>query len=175
MVLLDPPPLSFLLGKEYAELRAMAERMTAEWQALADSTATSADPQGRARSSFFRMIASEHREMFGETAHPVDSISTFGIPLVVLASGKPNPAFGELAAEYQRHWIRRSRALAGKSTNGTFIVAEDSSHYLYLDASDLVIENILSVVGEARTKTPGGTYLSPATVNTHLFSSFLAT
>ena len=31
MVLLDPPPLSFLLGQAYTNLRAMAEQMTAEW------------------------------------------------------------------------------------------------------------------------------------------------
>jgi pimeloyl-ACP methyl ester carboxylesterase len=62
MVLLDPPPLSFILGQEYRDLRGMAERVTAEWQAVADSGAKSADAREKARSSFFQMIASEHRE-----------------------------------------------------------------------------------------------------------------
>jgi pimeloyl-ACP methyl ester carboxylesterase len=66
MVLLDPPPLSFILGQEYKDLGVMAERMTAEWQAIADSTVKSPDAREQARSSFFQMIASEHREMFGE-------------------------------------------------------------------------------------------------------------
>jgi pimeloyl-ACP methyl ester carboxylesterase len=153
MVLLDPPPLSFILGKEYADLGAMAVRMTAEWEAIADSAAKSADPRDRTRSAFFRMIASEHREMFGETAKLVGGISTFGdIPLVVVAAGKPNPRFGEGAEEYQKYWIEQSRALTGKSTRGRFVLAEESSHYLYLDVPELVAENILSVINEARAK-----------------------
>jgi pimeloyl-ACP methyl ester carboxylesterase len=157
MVLLDPPPLSFLLGREYQELRGMAERMTEEWQAIADSTAKSTDAREQARSSFFRMLASEHREMFAETARMVDAVSTFGdTPLVVLAAGKPNPAFGEVAEEYQRYWIGQSRALADRSTNGKFILAEGATHYLYLDVPELVAQNILSVVYEVRAKTLGG-------------------
>ncbi len=109
IVLLDPPPLSFILGQEYRDLGRVAEQMTAEWQAIADSAAESIDAQDKARSAFFRMIASEHREMFGETARLVDGVSTFGdIPLVVVAAGKPNPAFGEVADEYQRYWIEHS-------------------------------------------------------------------
>ncbi len=153
MILLDPPPLSFILGKDYADLGAMAKRMTEEWQAIADSAAKSNDSQDKTRSAFFRMIASEHREMFGETARLVGGISTFGdIPLVVVAAGKPNPRFGEGAEEYQRYWIEQSRALTAKSSRGRFVLAGESSHYLYLDAPELVAENILSVVSEARAK-----------------------
>ena len=153
MVLLDPPPLSFILGQEYKDLAVMAEQMTAEWQATADSAAKSIDAHEKARSAFFRMIASEHREMFGETARLVGTVSTFGdMPLVVLASGKPNPAFGEVAEEYQRYWVEQSRALTDKSTNGKFILAEGTSHYLYLDAPELVAESILSTVYEVRVK-----------------------
>ncbi len=153
MVLLDPPPLSFVLGKEYGDLRAMAERMTAEWQAIADSSAESTNAQDRRQSAFFRMIASEHREMFGETARQVEGISTFGdLPLIVIAAGKPNPAFGPIAGEFQRYWVEQSRALAGKSTKGRFVLAGESSHFLYLDAPDLVEESILSMVNARRAK-----------------------
>ena len=154
MVLLDPPPLSFILGQEYRDLGVMAEQMTAEWQAIADSTAKSTDTQEKARSAFFRMIASEHRQMFGESARLVGTISTFGdMPLVVLASGKPNPAFGEVAEEYQRYWIEQSRALTDKSTNGKFILAEGASHHFnLLYAPEFVAEIILSVLYEVRAK-----------------------
>ena len=152
IVLLDPPPLSFVLGKEYGELGAMAERMTGEWQAVADSAAKSPDARDRARSAFFRMIASEHREM-RETARLVEGISTFGdVPLVVVGAGKPNPAFGPIAAEFQGYWVEQSRALAAKSTRGKFIFAEESSHFLYLDVPDRVEAAILSVVNDARAK-----------------------
>ena len=153
IILLDPPPLSFLLGREYRDLRVMAERMTAEWQAMADSAAKATDAEGKAWSAYFQMIASEHHEMFGESARLVDGIATFGdIPLVVLASGKPNPAFGEVAEEYQRYWVEQSRALTGKSTKGKFVFAEKASHYLYLDVPDLVVESITSLVNAARAK-----------------------
>jgi len=162
LVLLDPPPLSFILGRDYQDLSGMAEKMTAEWQAIADSSANSADAQEQARSAFFRMIASEHREMFGETASLVAAISTFGdLPLVVLAAGKPNPAFGEVAEEYQRYWVGQSRLLAGKSTQGKFVLAEGASHYIYLDVPELAAQNILSVVDEVRAKTPGRAQISP--------------
>jgi pimeloyl-ACP methyl ester carboxylesterase len=150
MVLLDPPPLTFALGRVFPDLRAMAERMTAEWQAIADSTAASADPREKTRSAFFSMIASEHREM-GRTARLVEEIATFGdIPLAVVASGRPNPAFGPAAEEFQRYWAEQSRALAGKSTKGEFVFAEESTHFLHLDVPELVEECIVSVVNQAR-------------------------
>jgi pimeloyl-ACP methyl ester carboxylesterase len=152
MVLLDPPPLAFALGREYPDLGAMAERMTAEWQAIADSTAGSADERQRAQSGFFRMIASEHREMRA-TATLVDGIGTFGnLPLVVVASGKPNPAFGPAAGEFQKFWAGQSRALAGKSARGRFVLAPESSHQLYLDVPDVVAEAVLSVLKQARAR-----------------------
>lgn len=153
MVLLDPPPLSFILGQDYRNFVPMAERMTAEWQAIADSAAKSADAKDQERSVFFRMIASEHREMFGTTARLVGEISTFGnTPLLVMAAGKPNLAFGEGAEEYQKYWIEQSRNLSAKSAKGKFILAEGSSHYLYLDVPDLVAKSIISVVHDVRAK-----------------------
>lgn len=148
LVLLDPPPLSFILGEEYTDLLVMAEQMTAEWQSIADGEATSGNDRERA---FFRMIASEHREMFGESARLAAAISTFGeIPLIVVAAGQPNPFFGDVAAEYQRYWIEQNRAVSLKSVNGRFVLAEDSSHHLYRDAPDLVAEAVLSIVRQAR-------------------------
>jgi pimeloyl-ACP methyl ester carboxylesterase len=153
MVLLDPPPLSFLLGQEYKDLSVMAERMTAEWQAMADSAAKATDTEGKRWSAYFQMIASEHREMFGATARQVDAVASFGdMPLVVLPAGKPNPSFGNAAEEYQRYWVDQSHALTRKSAKGKFILAEKSSHYLYLDIPDVVAESIISVVNDVRAK-----------------------
>ncbi len=162
MILLDPPPLSFLLRREYEDLGAMAEKMTAEWQAIADSSAKSANAGEKAKSVFFKMIASEHGEMFGESARLADAISTFGdMPLMVIAAGKPNPNFGAGAEEYQRYWVEQSRALTKKSTKGKFILAEESTHYLYLDVPDFVAENILAVVNEVRAKVQDDEGIAP--------------
>ncbi len=151
LVLLDPPPLSFLLGRDYRDLMSMAGRMTAEWQSIADAAAKSADPGERARGEFFRMLASEHREMFAGTARQAEAISTFGdFPLLVMAAGKPNPAFGAEAGEYQKYWVEQSRNLSAKSAKGRFVLVPGSSHYLYLDAPDLVEKSIISIVREVR-------------------------
>ncbi|MCU0276571.1 MAG: alpha/beta hydrolase [Acidobacteria bacterium] len=153
LVLLDPPPLSFILGKEYRDLAALAERMTSEWQAIADASAKSDSAAERARSALFRMIASEHRQMFVASALHVAGISTFNrLPLLVIAAGKPNPAFGSGAEEYQKYWIGQSRAIANKSNAGKFVLAENASHYVYLDAPDLVVEGITALVHEARAE-----------------------
>ena len=153
IVLLDPPPLTFLLKEEYPDLYAMAGRITAEWQAMADSSVASDDMQAKAKAVFLRMIASEHREMFGESAKLAAEISSFGDkPLVVIAAGKPNPRFGDSAEKYQHYWIEQSRALTRRSSNSRFVLAAESSHYLYLDVPDLVVESILSVVDQTRRK-----------------------
>lgn len=151
MVLLDPPPLGFLLGQDYANLALLAQGMTDEWQQLADRGLDSDDEQERAQATFFQMIASEHREMFGRSAALAAGISTFGdIPLTVVASGVANPAFGEAAAAYQLYWADQSRALAARSSRGRFVFAQHSTHQLHDDAADLVTESILSVVGQVR-------------------------
>jgi pimeloyl-ACP methyl ester carboxylesterase len=153
IVLLDPPPLPFILGKDFQELREMAERMTAEWQAIADSGAKSSDAGEKMKAGFFSMIASEHREMFGETGKQVNAITTFGnIPLIVMASEKPNPAFGELADKFQKFWIEQSRALARKSTHGKFILVEEASHSIYIDDPELTVKTILDIVSDIRSK-----------------------
>jgi pimeloyl-ACP methyl ester carboxylesterase len=154
MVLLDPPPLSFIVGQEHRELRSMADQMTAEWQAMADAGSDSPDPEERRKAVFFRTIASEQRQMFGEAGRKVDSISAFGdTPLVVMAAGRPNPMLGPGAEEFQRYWIDQSRFLIEKSTSGVFILVSSSSHFLHRDAPELVAQTIVAVVLEARQRS----------------------
>lgn len=153
LVLLDPPPVSFLLGEQHAGFRQTADSLTTSWQAIADSAAALPDPESRRTAAFFQAIASEHREMFGESARLAAGIRSFDdLPLAVLAAGYPNPALGPGAAEFQQFWTEQSRLLAGKSARGRFVLAEDASHYLYLDAPEVVVENILAVVRDARER-----------------------
>lgn len=151
MVLLDPPPPGFILGEAYQELAPMAAQMTDEWQGVADRGLRSENGEERANAEFFQMLASEHREMFGSSAQQAASMDSFGdLPLVVVASGVPNPMFGDVAAAYQAFWAAQSEALAAKSTRGRFIFAETSTHRLHDDAEDLVVDTILSMVGTLR-------------------------
>lgn len=151
MVLLDPPPLSFILGEDYTELGGMAEQMTAEWQGIADRGAGAEGVAARSESEFFRMLASEHREMFGRSADLAAGIETFGdIPLVVVASGVPNPMFGAVAAAYQEYWVEESRKLAARSERGELVFEADSTHRLHEDAAETVERRIVSVVAVVR-------------------------
>lgn len=151
MVLLDPPPLAFILGEAYPDLAAMGHRMTDEWQANADRGLHSQSREERAQAVFLQMLASEHREMFGSSARQAASIASFGdIPVSVVASGVPNPAFGDVADSYQRFWAEQSESLATKSSRGRFVFAENSTHRLQDDAADLVADTILSMVESLR-------------------------
>jgi pimeloyl-ACP methyl ester carboxylesterase len=147
MVLLDPPPIGWLEGDRFSELLETAEGMTAEWQAIADRGVGAGDPGERAQAAFFRMIASEHREMLGKSRSLVSDIESFGdIPVTVIASGVPNPMFGEVAEDYQVYWIEQSRELSKKSSRGEFILAENSTHRLHEEAAGQVVASILAVL-----------------------------
>jgi len=151
IVVMDPPPVGFALGRDYTDLHKMAEGMTATWEAKAGEGAKSDDPKARAQAVFFRMIASEHREM-GATAKMVEAIPSFGgIPALFVASGKPNPAFGTVAEEFQKYWTTQTRTLAGKASRGGVVLAKDSSHDLYADAPDLVEATIRSMLNAVRS------------------------
>jgi pimeloyl-ACP methyl ester carboxylesterase len=150
LVLLDPPPMGFIRREDYPQLVSMASQMTDEWQRIADAGLESQNAQERAEAGFFEMLASEHREMFGASALEASSASFGDIPLVVVASGVANPAFGEIADEYQHYWVAQSEALSAKSSRGEFILAEESGHMLQQEAPDLVVDVVLSMVDSLR-------------------------
>lgn len=153
MVLLDPPPLAWLLGEGFPELLKLAKQMTDEWQRTADRGLDVEDVRARKEAVFLQMLASEHREMLGTSARLASDITTFGaLPLIVIASGVPNAQFGADSGAYQSYWIEQSRALAAKSSRGKLILAKDSTHRLHVEAADLVAKSILSIVEEMRTR-----------------------
>jgi pimeloyl-ACP methyl ester carboxylesterase len=151
MVLIDPPPLDWLLGKRFTDLREMALAQTDEWQSMADQADQSSEKSDQESAVFLRAIASEFREMFGETVRLLVSIDAFGdLPLAVIASEKANPQFGEEAEAYQQLWIEQSRLLAQKSFHGSFILAAGCSHLIYEDNPDLVVKTIQQIIETAR-------------------------
>lgn len=161
LILLDPPPLGWITGETYPGLRKMAEEMTKEWFAASKRLESSSDGNGRSLAKFYRAIASEQSELFGSSATEAASIASFGdLPLLVIAAGRANPMFGEVADEFQRFWIEENRSLSLKSTRGTFLLLEQSSHHLYDDEPDRIVEAILSMVAAVRSNDPPG---DPAT------------
>jgi pimeloyl-ACP methyl ester carboxylesterase len=150
LVLLDPSPRGWLTGDNFPELRAMFRQETAVMRGMADEASVSSSASERKRTPFLNMVASEHEQLLERTARQLAAIDTFGgIPLTVIASTEPNPAFGASAEAFQQYWIEESRRLAAMSENGRFILAEGSGHHIHLDAPDVVIDAIREMLAAA--------------------------
>jgi pimeloyl-ACP methyl ester carboxylesterase len=144
LVLLDPPPVDFIRGRRFPELRAKADSMTAGFRLDAERARAAGDER-RARQ--LEAMASEHEEMFRTGGTWVATIGTLGnMPLVVVASGVPNPQFEPYAADFQRFWRESSQDLTYLSTRGEFVYARDSTHDLPGDATDVVVDAIHRVI-----------------------------
>ncbi len=147
LVLLDPPPRGWLAGDTFQGLKQMFLKVTADLAKEAEAAGRSRDESEARRASFLRTIASEQEEMFGRTAQQVIAVTSFGkLPMVVIASGRPNPMFGAEAEAWQRYWIGESRKLSGLSARGEFVLAERSGHQIHGDAPELVVAAIRRLV-----------------------------
>ena len=151
LILLDPTPLPFIIGQAFHELHRVFEQQAAELQQVAEAARQSTDAEAQAQADYLEAVASEHAALIAESASQVAAIASFGdIPLIVIGSGKPNPAFGADAEAFQQFWIEQNRELATMSTNGTFVLAQQSSHYLHEDAPDVVLDAVRQMVERAR-------------------------
>lgn len=141
MILLDPTPLGWLLdGSAFPELTAQYEAQVQELNTQAEALLQSANEADQAQAAYLQALASEHNELFNESARQLAEIVSFGdLPLIVINSTQPNPNFGASAESFQQFWIEQSRELAQKSTAGRFVLAEDSGHMIYIDSPGTII------------------------------------
>ena len=138
--LLDPPPLPFIAGERFRNLRAMADDMTREFERLASESRGSDDPAEASRAVFFETLASEHEMMFRESSALMwETGFPPTMPLTVIGSDEPNPMFGDSAAVFQQFWVDESRKLSRRSSVGAFVLARGSGHNLYREAPDTVL------------------------------------
>jgi pimeloyl-ACP methyl ester carboxylesterase len=141
LVLLDPPPLGFIKGERFPELLVMAEQMTAGFRRDAE-TAREAGEERQA--IFLETVASEHEQMFESGWSWIESVRSLDDkPLVVVASGVPNPEFGASAEAFQRFWRTESEALTRLSSRSRFVFVEDSTHDLPGNATAEVVDAVL--------------------------------
>jgi pimeloyl-ACP methyl ester carboxylesterase len=152
LVLVDPPPLPFLAGEAFPDLYRVAQQQTAEFEQTAQALRKAQDPAALARAGFLETLASENESLFaGDGAAQLAAIESFGdLPLVVVSSGRPNPAFGAAAKDFQQFWIEQNRTLATRSTRGRFLLAEESGHHVHVDAPDVVLDAVRQVLEEQR-------------------------
>jgi pimeloyl-ACP methyl ester carboxylesterase len=149
LILLDPTPLPFITGDAFPDLYHMLAEQAVELQNTAEAARQSTDPEAQYQADYLQAIASEHTELINESAAQVATILSFGdLPLIVIGSGLPNPGFGPQAEDFQQFWIEQNRELAAKSSNGKFVLAEGSRHYIHEDAPDVVLAAIREMVKE---------------------------
>jgi pimeloyl-ACP methyl ester carboxylesterase len=147
LILLDPSPLAFITGQAFPELYQMLAGQAFELQNMAEMARQSTDTEAQAKADYLEAIASEHAALITETASQIVNIESFGdLPLIVIGSSIPNPAFGPEAEAFQQFWIEQNQELVTKSTIGRFVLAEESGHYIHDDAPDLVLEAIHEMV-----------------------------
>ena len=150
-ILFDPPPLDWLIGNSFPELHQAFSQQAGVFQSMAEAARKDPNPEASKQADFLEMVASEYSGLTGQSAQQAASIVSFGdLPLVVMGSTKPNPNFGESAQDFQQFWLQQSEALAAKSTRGTFIRAEGSSHYIHIDHPQLVLDTIHEMVMQIR-------------------------
>lgn len=140
LVLLDPPPLGFIRGDRFPELQEMAREMTAGFRRDAEAARQRGEV---AEAQQMEAIASENEQMFATGWSYMESVESLGdMPLVVVASGRPNPQFGDSAEAFQKYWRESTEKLAMLSSRSRYLYVEDSTHDLPGDATDTVAEAV---------------------------------
>jgi pimeloyl-ACP methyl ester carboxylesterase len=79
-----------------------------------------------------------------------------GLPLIVITRGRPPTSVAERdlwqkAERKWQSWVRAHAMLAGVSTCGQHVIAEDASHNVHLDRPDAVVEGIRRVIAATTT------------------------
>lgn len=102
MVLLDHPPLGWLVGDNYPELRELFEREVGSLQSQASEVVTAGEPEDQKLANFLMAVASEQEQLFGDSVALVAEISSFGrLPLVVVGATLADPRFGESSEAFR--------------------------------------------------------------------------
>jgi pimeloyl-ACP methyl ester carboxylesterase len=163
MVLLDPPPLSWMAGRTFTNIRddlvaniARMRERAAQLRALSDSAAsTRAAATGVQRAAATEALASEMEAMFSETSRLVSAIRSLGdLPVTVVAGGRPNPrAYGADAEAFTRAWGDEGRTLAALTTRGNFVLIAESGHNLPVEAADRVLAIVRDALRCARERS----------------------
>lgn len=143
LILFDPPPRAWLERQRFPGLWDMA---VAAGEELGDG-ANAARAEDAPDAERLTAMASEHNAMLRRGAE-VAAIESFeGLPLLVVAAGRPNPMFGDSAVAYQEFWIDENRRLANRSVQGRVHVLDSVGHSMNREAPDTVAALILDFVG----------------------------
>ena len=151
LILLDPPPVGWLVGENYPDLRESFSREVESIRSQATEFVASDNPEYKKLANFLSAVASEQEQLFVESVQQVAGIDSFGrLPLVIVGATKADPRFGESSESFRRYWNSESQKIARKSENGRFVFAQGSTHQIHLDSPDLVLQEIEAMLVEIR-------------------------
>lgn len=138
MVLIDPPPRAWLERRRFPGLWEMAISAGEQLQAASGRAQAAALPEA----SQLEAMASEHVGMM-EMGASTSALDSFGdLPLLLIASARPNPAFGDSAAAYQQFWVEENRKVANRSTQGRIEVLSGVGHNMNQEVPEVLISLI---------------------------------
>jgi pimeloyl-ACP methyl ester carboxylesterase len=154
LALLDPPPLAWMGGGEFERPRKFFDGQIAQYRRVAKQMLASPLAADRSRAARFEAMASEQEMMRSESAKQAAAVKTLGsLPLLVVATARPNVMYGTDAKAYQKKWIDESRRLATASSNGKFILLEESGPAMQHDAPEQVVNALRELLARARHET----------------------
>lgn len=144
LVLLDPPPRAWLERRRFPGLWEMAVSAGEELARVSEAASAAGSPEADRLSA----MASEHNAMLQFGAEVVGIESFEGLPLLVVAAGRPNPAFGDSAVAYQELWIEENRRLASRSRGGRVHVLDSVGHSMNHEAPATLVALIRAFVAD---------------------------
>jgi len=148
LVVLDPPPLSWLSGGAFPTIRAGVETTVARLRQRAAELRASPDSAAPARAAFREAFASELEATFGRSAELAALVQSLGdLPVLAVAGGRPDErAYGADAEAFTRAWGEQAAVIARLSTRGEFVLVAESGHNLPAEAPERVVAAIRSLL-----------------------------
>ena len=152
LVLLDPPPLSWMSGGAFPGIRANTEASVARMRQRAAQLRAAADSTGPVRAAAVEALASEIEAMFARTPELVSEVRSLGdLPLLVMSGGRANEAlYGDQAEAFTGAWIEQGRAFAALSSRGSFVLVAESGHNLPQEVPDRVLASVREILSRLR-------------------------
>ena len=99
-----------------------------------------------ATTDYFNGAIAESKTFYSSALEIPEAIGK--LPLIVLSHGLSDETNGIADAQqsqFEQEWTKMQEELAGLSSNGKQVIAEESGHYIQLDQPELVIEAILEI------------------------------
>ena len=155
LALLHPLPLEWITGKEGAGMRDFLEKQRGKYERVAKQLLASPYAADKSRAVRFQAMDSEQEMLLEDSAKQAAAVKTLGsLPVLVVAVSQPNLILGPDRQVYQDKTIEEGRKLAARSTNGKFVLLEDSGEMMQRQAPEKVADALREFLTRVRAAPP---------------------